>query len=198
MSESGAAYEISGIDLTDDSYTVEQSLIRNKYRAMDEAGNVVLRGKQNLLKMKEKFPFSDGDGNEVFTVEAGSVLDIAGNYALIDAGTGETVVVLDNDYSLFQDTWTIRDGDTEAKLAELNSRGAAATILRNLPYVGALFSLAVPTQYEIIDADGDHVGTIDGQISLKDRYDITIDDASSVPKEAVVAAAMVTDAIQGN
>jgi hypothetical protein len=68
-------------------------------------------------------------------------------------------------------------------------------LARNLiPYFGPL----IPHKYEISDADGNHVGNIEGQFSIKDRYEITIDDASNVPKEAVVAGAMVIDAIQGN
>jgi hypothetical protein len=56
----------------------------------------------------------------------------------------------------------------------------------------------IPHKYEITDVDGGHVGKITGQLSLKDRYDIIVDNASDVPKEPVVAAAMVIDAIQGN
>ena len=185
-------YQLSGIELTDDAYTVTQGWIRTKFVAEDSAGNVVLRGKQKMLKLKEEFPFVDADDNEVFTVKAASVLDVAGNYALTDAQTGETVVVLDNDYSIMQDTWTIRDGDTEAAIAKIDSRGALTTLARNfLP-----FGNWIPHKYEITDADGDHVGSIHGQLSLRDTYDVTIDDASDVPKEAVVAAAMVIDAIQ--
>ncbi len=33
-------------------------------------------------------------------------------------------------------------------------------------------------------------------MSLRDRYEVTVDDASDVPTEPVVAAAMVIDAIQ--
>ncbi|MCU4719393.1 LURP-one-related/scramblase family protein [Halapricum hydrolyticum] len=193
MSQRGE-YTISGIDLTDDRYTVVQSLVRNKYRAEDASGNVVLRGKQKMLKMKEEFPFVDSDGNGVFTVKAGSIIDVAGDYILTDAQTGEDVVILDNDYSIFQDTWKIRDARDERKLAEINSRGAAVTLARNtIPFGGW-----IPHKYEITDVDGDHVGNISGQFSLKDTYDITIDDASDVPKEPIVAAAMVIDAIQGN
>ena len=185
---------IAGIELEDDRYTVVQSLVRNKYRAENSAGEVVLRGKQKMLKMKEEFPFVDADGNDVFTVKAGGIIDVAGNYLLTDAQTGEDVVVLDNDLSVLQDTWTIRDADTERKLAEINSRGALVTLARNtLP-----FGEWIPHRYEITDRDGDHVGSIEGQFALKDRYEITIDDASDVPKEPVVAAAMVIDAIQGN
>jgi uncharacterized protein YxjI len=194
MSQQEPSYDIKGIELTDDSYVVEQSLVRNKYKAMDKAGNVVIRGKQKMFKLKEEFPFVDADGNDVFTVKAGGIMDVAGNYVLTDAQTGEDVVILDNDYSILQDTWKIRDARTEAKIAEINSQGALVTIARNvLPFGGW-----IPHKYEISDVDGNHVGNIDGQFSLKDRYEITIDDASSVPKEPIIAAAMVIDAIQGN
>jgi len=187
-------YDIEGLSLTDDSYTVEQSLIRNKYKAMDRDGNVVVRGKQKMFKMKEEFPFVDAEGNEVFTVKAGGIIDVAGNYVLSDAQTGEDLVILDNDYSIMQDTWTIRDARDERKIAQIDSRGAAITLTRNV----IPFGNWIPHKYEITDVDGDHVGTIDGQLSLKDRYEITIDDASDVPKEPIIAAAMVIDAIQGN
>jgi len=188
------SYDIQGLELTDDSYVVEQSLIRNKYKAMDKAGNVVIRGKQKMFKLKEEFPFVDADGNEVFTVKAGGIMDVAGNYVLTDTQTGEDIVILDNDYSILQDTWKIRDARTEAKIAEINSQGAAITIARNvIPFGGW-----IPHKYEITDIDGNHVGNIDGQFSLKDRYEITIDDASNVPKEPIIAAAVVIDAIQGN
>ena len=187
-------YSLERIELTDDSYTVEQGLIRNKFRALDSRGNVVLRGKQKMLKLKEQFPFVDADGEEVFEVNAGSMLDVAGDYTLTDAETDEDLVILDNDYSLLQDTWTVRDADTEAKLASIDSRGALTTMARNVIPFGEL----IPPQYEIPDADGEHVGTIDGQVSIRDRYEVTIDDASDVPTEPVVAAAMVIDAIQGN
>lgn len=51
-----APLDIAGIDLTDDRYTVEQSLLRNRYAASDADGNVVLRGKQKLFRVKEEFP----------------------------------------------------------------------------------------------------------------------------------------------
>jgi uncharacterized protein YxjI len=188
-----STYDISGLDLDDDSYEVVQSLIRNKYKATDPHGNVVLRGKQKMFKMKEEFPFVGADGEEVFTVKAGGIIDAAGNYVLSDAQTGEDVVVLDNDFSIFRDVWTIRDPGGEA-LAEIRSRGALVTLARAYVPFGAL----IPHRYEITDPSGGHVGNIAGKFSLKDRYEITIDDASAVPEEAVVAAAMVIDAIQNN
>ncbi len=187
-------HEITGLDLTDTEYTVEQSLVRNKYKAIDSAGNPVLKGQQQLFKAKEEFPFIDGDGNDVFTVKASGIIDVAGDYSLIDSQTDEEVAILDNDFSIFQDTWHIRDPGDRSAIAEINSRGALITLARSrLP-----FGQWIPHKYEITDGQGTHVGAIDGQFSPRDRYDISIDDASSVPKEVVLAAAMVIDAIQGN
>lgn len=185
-------YDISTVNLNDDRYVVKQSAIRNKYVVRDSAGDTVLRGKQKLFKMKEEFPFVTGDDEDAFTVQAGGIMDIAGNYAIRDAGTGEEIVVLDEDLSLFVENWTIRDPETGAALATIRSKSKLFSALRHLISVVNL----VPNKYEIFDADGDHVGDIEGQFSLRDTYMVSIDDASNVPKEAVIAAACVLDALE--
>jgi uncharacterized protein YxjI len=190
-SESGD-YDISTVDLSDDRYEVKQSLVRNKYTVRDSAGDVVLRGKQKMFKLKEEFPFVTGDGEDAFSVKAGGIVDIGGNYAIVDAGTGEEVVVLDEDYSLFVENWTIRDPDTGEALATIKSKNKLLSGLRHL--VGA--ANLIPNKYEIFDADGGHVGDIEGQFSMRDAYTVTVDDASNVPKEAVVAAACILDALE--
>ena len=186
------AYDISTVDLSDDRYEVQQSLVRNKYAVRDSAGDVVLRGKQKLFKLKEEFPFVTGDDEDAFSVKAGKVLDIAGNYAIVDAGTGEEVVVLDEDYSLFVENWTIRDPDSGEALATIKSKNKLLSGIRHLVSVANL----IPNKYEIFDADGGHVGDIEGQFSMRDAYTVTIDDASDVPKEAVIAAACILDALE--
>lgn len=185
-----SAYDISTVNLDDDRYEVTQSVVRNKYAVRDSAGNVVLRGKQKMFKLKEEFPFVTGDDDDAFSVKAGGIMDIAGNYAITDAGTGEEVVVLDEDYSLLAENWTIRDPDTGEALATIRSKNKLFSALRHLVSVANL----VPNKYEIFDADGDHVGDIEGKFSLRDAYTVTIDDASDVPKEAVIASACVLDA----
>ena len=186
------AYDISTVDLADDRYEVKQSAIRNKYAVRDSAGDVVLRGKQKMFKLKEEFPFVTGDGEDAFTVKAGGIMDVAGSYAIRDAGTGEEVGVLDEEFSLFVENWTIRDPETGAPLATIRSKNKLLSALRHLVGLANL----VPNKYEIFDADGGHVGDIEGKFSLRDAYTVTIDDASDVPKEAVVAAACILDALE--
>jgi uncharacterized protein YxjI len=191
-SDSSGRYDISTVNLDDDRYEVKQSMIRNKYVVRDSAGNVVLRGKQKMFKMKEEFPFVTGDDTDAFSVKAGSIMDIGGNYTITDSGTGEEVVVLDEDYSLFVENWTVRDPDTGEALATIKSKNKLLSALRHL------FSAAnlIPNKYEIFDADGGHVGDIEGEFSMRDTYTVTIDDASDVPKEAVIAAACILDALE--
>jgi uncharacterized protein YxjI len=185
-------YDISTVELDDDTYEVKQSFIRNKYVVRDSAGDAVLRGKQKMFKMKEEFPFVTDDGQDAFSVKAGGIMDIAGNYAITDAGTGEEVVVLDEEFSLFVENWTIRDPESGDALATIQSKNKLLSALRHLISTANL----IPNKYEIFDADGDHVGDIEGAFSLRDTYTVSIDDASDVPKEAVIASACILDALE--
>ena len=187
-----SSYEISTVDLDDDKYEVKQSVIRNKYAVRDSTGNIVLRGKQKMFKMKEEFPFVTGNGEDAFTVKAGNILDVAGNYTIKDLGTGEDIIVLDEDLSLFVENWTIRDPETGKTLATIKSKNKLLSALRHLISIANL----VPNKYEIFDADGNHVGNIEGKLSIRDTYTVTIDDASNIPKEAVIAAACILDALE--
>ena len=186
------AYDISTVDLEDNHYEVKQPAIRNRYVVRNSTGDVVLRGKQEMFKMKEEFPFVTAADDDAFTVKAGGILDIAGNYTITDAGTGEEVVVLDEDYSLFVENWTLRDPESGETLATIESKNRLLSALRHLVSAVNL----VPNKFEIFDASGDHVGDIEGQLSLRDTYTVSIDDASTVPREAVIAAACVIDALE--
>lgn len=49
-------YGITGLDSTDTEYTVEQSLVRNKYKGINSARETDINGKQELFEAKEGFP----------------------------------------------------------------------------------------------------------------------------------------------
>jgi uncharacterized protein YxjI len=192
MSQTGA---ITGIDLTDDSYTVEQGLVRSKYKAMDADGNVVLRAKKKLVSLGDTFPFQDADGNDVFEVSSEFGMSTKRDYILRDAQTEEEVVLLDDKLSLFSQKWQLRDPDSEDVIATIETKNKLVAFLR--PRLGPAGKL-LPREFEIESADGQHIGTIEGQLSLNDTYEINIDDTHGAPREAIVAAAMVIDAIEGN
>lgn len=185
-------YDIHNVDLSDDHYMIEQSLIRNKYKLTDEDDNTVLRGKQGMFKMKEEFPFVNGDGEEAFTVKAQGIMDVAGNYTLFDAESDDAVVVLDEDLSFLTEKWRIRDPETEEVLASIRSKNKVLSALRHLSDLANI----APNKYEIFDANDKKVGEVAGELSLRDTYKVTIDRSSDVPREAVMAVACVIDALE--
>ncbi len=196
----GGQYEISAIALSGGQYTVEQTgqdeNFRPEYEARDVTGNTLFRTTYRMYEGEDELPFVDDTGDEVCTVKAIDTWDVAGDYLLTDGGTGEELVVLDNDLSLLRDTWRIRDADDRTLLAEIDSRGGLVSLARKLLPAGQ----AIAHEFTITDAEGDRVGSIEGEFAPFDfdRYEITIDAASPVPNALIVITAIVIDAIQGN
>jgi uncharacterized protein YxjI len=188
---------LENVDFSDDSYRIEQSLIRNKYTVYDADDQEILNAKQKLFKMKEEFPFTDTDGTPVFRIKADSILDAAGDYTIYDESTDEPLAVLEKKWTLLQHTWKIRDPDDERLLAKIESRGAVVEAIRNIPYLSIVTGL-IPHEYTIEDNDGEQLGTIEGQLSLRDKYDLQIEDSGDMPREALVASAIAIDALEGN
>lgn len=183
------------LGLTDDRYRVEQALVRNKYTVYDRNDEPVLKGKQKLLKLKEEFPFirPDGDWEDpIFTVRAKKILDVAGDYEIIDERTDEVVLVLDKRFTLFHHKWVVRapDGTILAKAA------STSKFLDFLRSISSLFGL-IPYTYKIETHDGEPVGEIKEHFSFRDKYDIKIHDAHGAPKAGLVVAAIVIDALEG-
>lgn len=183
---------ISGIDFSDNSYTVKQKAVRNAYKIYDSTGKEVLRTKQKLFKMKEEFPFLDPDGNEVFTVKAQNIMDIAGDYAITDSRTGDTVAVLKKDFTFLTHSWRIQDAEGD-QIAKITSRGKFVGLLRSL---SGLFNL-LPHKYTI-ESGNKEIGEIKQDFTLlKDRYHIELERETG-NKEAIIAAAIAIDALEGN
>ena len=193
MSESPNSYNISRVDLEDDRYEVKQPAIRNKYVVRNSVGDVVLRGKQKMFKMKEEFPFTDAEGNVVFRIKAQRRMDISGDYGIVDEATGETVAVLRKEFSLLTHNWKIKDPETDGLIASIESRGKLMGLLRSFSGLANI----IPHKYTIYNADRDEIGKIKGKLSLKDTYSVGLGELGKVPREAVVAAAVTIDALEG-
>ncbi|WP_276258592.1 hypothetical protein [Haloglomus litoreum] len=184
---------IGGIDLSDDEYVVTQAWIRSKYKVEDSSGEVVLRGKKKRFKMKEDFPFTTPGGDVAFRVKAQNIMDVAGDYNLVDEASGETFAVIQKELTLFQHVYRIRSPEGEL-WATIESESAAVMALKS--FVGIL-SL-IPHSYSISDGSGAGIGTIEERFSLRDQYDITLGDTGDVPREAIMAAAVAIDALEEN
>lgn len=184
---------VDGVDLSDSVFSVKQSLIRNKYEVRDSNANLVLKAKQKMFKMKEEFTFKNPEGETVLRVKAQNLMDVAGNYLLTDDRSGEELAILEKKFTFFKHVWKIRDPEDESLRAKVESDSLLVEILRNF---SEIFSL-IPHSYIITDSNSNEIGRIKGHFSLHDRYNIDID-KDVEGREAVVAAAIAIDALEGN
>lgn len=179
---------ISKVDLTGETYTVKQSLVRDRYRVYDESGELLLKADRRAFKERREIPFVDDDGNTVFRVEQGNVED---DYFVVPAESDRPLVILENDYSLLQEGWNVRNGRNERLVATIQARGPMVEFFRYyVPMMGVL-----PHSYTIEDDDGDRIGKLSGQMSLANAYELDISTADDHPQEPLVTAAITIDAL---
>jgi uncharacterized protein YxjI len=178
--------------LEDNKYKLIQSAIRNKYKLLDSKGNEVFKGKQKMFKMKEAFPITDPEGNKLFKIKAEGILDIAGNYTMYDSDNNK-IAVFDKKFTLVSDEIVIRDPNTEEVIAKIKSENKIACLLRSY---SAIASLILPRSYNILNKDGEQIGFSEGQRSIKDKYEIELDDnIGSQKKMAIVVGLLVLDSL---
>jgi uncharacterized protein YxjI len=184
---------LSRIDFSDNSYTVKQRAVRNAYKVYNSTDEEVLQTKQKLFKMKEEFPFKDPEGNDVFSVKAENIMDIAGDYVITDSETGEKIAVLKKNFSVFVHSWEIEDGEGQS-IASIESRGKIFGVVRTLSDIADL----LPHKYSIRSPHGNEIGEIKQSFTLiKDRYEIELNEGIE-NKEVILAAAITIDALEGN
>ncbi len=182
-------FDIKGVELEDNHYVIKQSLYRNKYRVEDKSGNTVLKTKQKLFKVKEEFPFTDNNDNTVFRIKAQNLMDIAGDYALIDEETGETFATLEKKFTFFKHDWKVKDSEGQ-EIARIESQSFGLEVLRS--FVGILN--LIPQKYDISRGEK-KIGSLNGRFKLRDVYDLKFDEKVSEP---LIAAAIAVDALEHN
>lgn len=182
---------LTKISFDSEEYTVEQNLVRNKYSIYSD-GKLVAKAKQKLFKMKEEFPFVNEKGEEVFSIKADQMLDLAGDYKLIDSATDETVAILSKKLTLFKHVWKVKSPEGRL-LAKIESQNAFLEALRSLSDILSL----LPRKYDITDSEENLIGTIEGQFSIRDRYNVKVD-RDVEGREAIIASATTIDTLEGN
>lgn len=190
---------VPGVDLSDNQYTLKQRLFFNRYKLYDCDGDLVMKAKQKMLKMKEDFRFRNSRDEEVMHVKAENVMDVAGDYTLMN-NQEDSIAVLEKDWSFLHHKWKIREaGPDERLLARISSRGGI-DILRiiggQIPFVGFLVSF-IPHKYDVKNGRDEQIGTIEGRIGLHDIYDIEIN-SGEIPQETMIASAVAIDALENN
>lgn len=179
------------VDLTSETYTVKESLVRDRYRVYDHNDELLLEADRRELRAQREFHFRDSDGDVAFSVQEGN---IDGDFFIVPPGTDSPLVILERDSALLNEEWNVRHGSNERLLATIESRGPMLEFFRcYVPMMGVL-----PHTYTIEDADGEELGELSGQYTLSDSYELDVETATDADREPLVAAALSIDALDVN
>jgi len=153
--------------------------IGNKYYIEDTEGNILGFCKQKILKLKEDIRiFSDSsEKNELFRIKQKQILDVEGNFAVIDSYTGEEIGYIKRSWlkSFFKHTWEIYDNNKN-EIGKITEKSAWLNFARHLPYVGPL----VPFKM-VMSLNDKQIGTINQKVKIiGDIWEMHCDE---VPKD---------------
>jgi hypothetical protein len=193
-----------------DRYLVDQLVrpIANLYRVTPlaagetPAGGPVAYVRQKKLAIKERIGFfaDEGETQEVFHIQARTMLDTGGSKYDVVAADGAQIGLLEHLFkqSLVRSTWRVSSaaGDEVARAQE---RSLPMAVLRRaidfVPDYGGL--IPIPYNFDIL-VDGHVAGTINRKFQLRDRYvlDLSGDPGKALDRRLAIALAIGLDTLQ--
>ena len=192
-----------------DRFKIDQLVrpIANLYRvtplAVGEtpAGPPIAYVRQKKLKIKEDIRFyaDEGEKQELFRIQARSMLDFGGSrYDVLEGD--ERIGLLSHKFreSLIRTTWHVGGAD-EQEIALARERSKAGAIARRVvdfvPYVGGY--IPIPYNFEILMGD-QVIGGMDRKFKLRDEYvlDLSNDREKKLDRRLAVALAVGLDTLQ--
>jgi uncharacterized protein YxjI len=175
------------------SYVVEQKLspMQNRYRVIDQAGNLAAFVAQKRLALKEKFTVyaDEGSSRPLFTVGARKVLEIGATYDVLDfSGAPIGTFRKDAAASLINSTYHVEQpGMPPIRASERNT---AVALLRRFVDLPFLFHFDGKTP------DGRVAFSSSRRMGLRDRYDVQVH-LEGLDHRLVIGLAVAFDALQG-
>jgi uncharacterized protein YxjI len=193
-----------------DRYLVDQLIrpIANLYRVtplaagQTPAGPPVVYVRQKKLAIKERIGFfaDEAETQEVFHIQARTILDTGGSKYDVVGADGSSVGLLEHLFkqSLMRTTWRISDAaGTEVARAQERSlpMAIARRVIDFVPDYGGL--IPIPYNFDILV--GDRVaGTMNRKFKLRDQYvlDLSGDPDKALDRRLAIALAVGLDTLQ--
>jgi uncharacterized protein YxjI len=193
-----------------DRYLVDQLIrpIANLYRVTPlaagetPAGPPIAYVRQKKLAIKERVNFfaDEAETQELFHIQARTVLDTGGSKYDVVAAGGASIGLLEHLFkqSLMRTTWRISDG-AGTEVATAQERSLPMAIARRLidfvPDYGGL--IPIPYNFDLL-AGGRVVGTMNRKFKLRDQYvlDLSGDADKALDRRLAIALAIGLDTLQ--
>ena len=174
------------------------SLLLNQYRVIAPAADsgqddrLIAFAEQKRLKIKEELLFFTDESKEIplFSCKSRRMIDAWDEMDIFDAA-GAQLAVLSRAAlkSMLRSTWNLHYSGVKTTGQERNLAIAVIRRFTNVPFL--------PYHFDFTDdLTGQTVLTVDRQMSLRDRYTVTVPDAR-LDFRVAAAMAVVLDALQG-
>lgn len=191
-----------GISLRDNYYRIRQQLLLNRYSIYDKNDEKILKAKSKILSLKTNIPFmTPDDGEKIFRVISSRLLNISNNYNVQDERNGEIMAVLDRKRTLLNQVWRIRDPQDSSLVATIKNESTMLQFLRTyfglVPVIPNIFAL-LPHTYSVTDVNDNHIGELEGELSIRDEYQLNLQDSGQLEREDMIASIIAIDALEGN
>jgi hypothetical protein len=183
--------DIGGWSFGETTCTVRKHLLREEFRVADTDGETLLTTERKVSEGRATFPFRDADGDLVFRVNSGQIFDVAGEYALVEAGTDETKLVLSQELDFRRHHWTI-DRPSGETIAELSSRRSITGALNTVADVFSPF----PRTFRVTAPNGERIGTASGRLSPRTVYDVHIERPGAIPRTTLTAGVVAVAVLE--
>ena len=202
QNQSSSGGTIPGLNLTDNYYRIKQQLLLARYSVFDQNDEKVLRAKGKIFSLKTDIPFfKPGEEQPLFRVTSERLANVSNNYEVKNEQNNEKIAVLDRKRTLLNQIWRIRDPQDNSIVATIKNENTVLQFLRTyggiIPYVPNPFAF-VPHTYEISDVNDNQIGELDGELSIKDKYELKLKDSGDMDKESMISSIIAIDALEGN
>jgi uncharacterized protein YxjI len=185
--------------LTQFSVRQKLTMMVNRYEIAAPDGALVAVAQQKRMAWREQVTFYSDDSrkNAVFGFKARQRMDIGATYDVVD-GNGAPIGTFRKDFarSLIRSTWHIDQPNVLEAVGR--ERRASVAVLRRtwefVPFVSAV-PFVIPYHFDFTTPDGRTVLSVVRRRSLRDSYEVTIQDAG-LDRRLAAAMAVALDALQ--
>ncbi|MDB2293821.1 hypothetical protein PM085_16340 [Halorubrum ezzemoulense] len=162
-------------------------------RITDSEGNILLQTSDRGIKDTAKksvtgeLEFNSDSGELIYRISAQQKINITGGYyAIIEPGSGEQLYIVSQTSSFIDSEWLIKDADSEESIASIEATGKISTFLRR----NGLFRLFLPSDYEILNNNGERVGIISNSWVSSD-YKVKLRDENPIKEVSTLAPVFI-------
>lgn len=181
-------------------YTIRQKILKifgAAFHIYDAEGSVIGYCKQKAFRFREKLILytDETKSEELFTIEARTILDFGTTYDVDDADGERLGSIRRKGFkSMLRDEWAVLDaGENEVATLKEDSMGKA--LVRRFIEPAAMF---MPQKFEVMHEDGRHLATFRTHFNLfVYRLGIAIHDDEPLDEMMLLATAFLIAAIEG-